>query len=494
MGNANLPPGRQITRRQALALGASSIAAWACTTREQPAPVPDRPNIVVYLADSLRRDHLGCYGYGPRTTPSIDRFSSEACVFDRCYSAASWTKPSIASLFTGVLPRVHHAGLAGAWNELSGDVPVQVLRPAFPTLAQQLKAAGYQTAWFLASPVVESQYGFARGVDYYHYCEQEPPSEQALLIMQWLRREAKEPFFLFIHAIDPHYPYVAPNDAFERLHGMSREDYLASLAGPEGDLLRSYVQEHGNVFNLPGIERTSFYGLSRKGLALLNGLYDAEIAHIDHQFGRILSTMRGRDLLERSITVFTSDHGEAFGEHGFFYHAHIPFEHQIRVPLVIRLPGPPRPLRVPYTVSQCDLNATLLRLAGARTPAFVRGDSYFDVQCNLAVHGHRAVHSDYDRNNIRTDAWASCLIQGDLKVMSSPGNDGVHAFDLTQDPGEMDDLMAGSRGQSREIQSLIERFFDEWTRDIDLARAFGEPEWTMAGHENRQALEALGYL
>lgn len=494
MGDEILRSTARISRRQALTVGALSVAGWARASRESSVTRPHRPNIIVYLADSLRWDRLSCYGFQRPATPTIDKFSAEACLFERCYSASTWTKPSIASLFTGVPPRIHEAALAGAWNEDNGNIPVHLLRPSFPTLAERLKSAGYQTAWFLANPVVESQYGFARGVDRYRYVQTEPVSDQALAVMQWLRKEAREPFFLFVHAIDPHYPYMAPDEAFHRLYQRSRQDFLNCHPGRDGDFFRSYVQERGNVFNNTELGRTSFRDLSPKGLAILNGLYLAEVAHVDHQFGRILNTLRGKGYLERSVSVFTSDHGEAFGEHGLFYHAHAPYEHQIRTPLVVRLPGPPRPQRVTQTVSLCDLYPTLLHLAGVRPPAFVHAESLFDEQLDVAVRDHHAVHADYDHNSPVTDAWSACMVLGDLKVMRTPHDDGIHAFDLAEDPGELNDLMMAGRGQSGEIQVLIERFLDEWSRDRCLARAFGEPEYIAEEDDSREALRALGYI
>lgn len=486
---------RQMTRRQALALGLYTVAGWGCSPPLAHTAVTARkPNFVVFLADSLRPDHLGCYGYPAPTSPVLDRFSETCHQFDRCYASGTWTRPSVNSLFTGLLPTVHQAVLGIQEEDSRKSARVQRLRGVFPVLHQQLGMAGYHTAWFLANPVVESQYGLGRGWNQYHYVAMEPASEQALLVSHWLRKEAREPFFLFVHCMDPHDPYVAPEDAFLRLHGQTSEAYLAELKGPDGDLLRAYLKMNGSLLNTPDSNLTSFRNLSQEGLRFLIGLYDAGIAHADRQFGRILAMLEARGLMDRTLIAVLSDHGEAFGEHGYFYHGHSPFEHQVRVPLLMRIPKQSQKIRVPWTVSLCDVHASLLEMAGVNHGGLSHGKTLFRTSGELAVTGHRAVFADFNGKQQNPAYWDAAMIMGPLKAVQLRQESELKVFDVAADPGETQDILKTGRGASAEIQLLVEQFLDERGRHLDQSRAFGPPEWVEAEAQNREALEALGYL
>lgn len=496
--------GRRFTRREMLVLAAGLYGLQSCTRKGESCLVSSapQPNVIIFLADSLRADHLGCYGYPKPTSPNIDALSQESYLFERCYSAATWTKPSIASLFTGVPPSVHQAGCRSHPREHSRPRSAQRLRASFPTLAEELQKAGYQTAWFLGNPLVVSEYGFARGMGHYCYQVNRPVAEQISNISHWLRTEAREPFFLMIHMMDPHYPYTAPAEAFRRLYNVSPKEYLSPLTGYDSDFLHNYVARAGFMPNAPSGEgtlsdsrkRAIFQGLSVEGRKSLAGLYDAEINHADHLFGQVLDTLRGTDRFGRSVIVATSDHGEAFGEHGLFYHQNPPFECQIRVPLVIRVPASPRnPVRVPHTVSQCGLFATLLSFAGAETPNHVVDAPFFDGSGQLAVTNHLPAFSSFDHWSEDPADWDISMVVGGLKVTRRATGE-FCVCDLNNDPGECSNLLDTADAPPDSVRQTVERFRQELDRQEKLARSFGEPEWMTESKENFAAAEALGYL
>ncbi len=186
------------------------VAGSPCEPRlaNDPARRPGlRPNIVVYLIDALRADRVGCYGYDRGTTPRIDEFASTALVFTDAQAQTSWTRPAVASIFTGLLPQQHRAIDKG-----------DVLPDQATTLAELLSAAGYQTAAVISNGNVARAFGFAQGFDYFKRLEQVTVGREVVrsgdlnpAVFSWLDRERDStPFFLYVHTVDPHLPYDPP--------------------------------------------------------------------------------------------------------------------------------------------------------------------------------------------------------------------------------------------------------------------------------------------
>ena len=174
---------------------------------------PKRPNIIIYLVDALRADHLGCYGYQKPVSPHIDAFAQDATLFENAIAQSSWTKASVASLFTGLTPTVH--GIHGREDRLS-DKAV--------TLAETLRAEGYRTAAFMTNTSVGEAFGFGQGFDEFVKLPvsiRQLSEEVNKRVFAWLqkRQEDKRPFFLYVHTLDPHGPYSPPQDFRERFAG-----------------------------------------------------------------------------------------------------------------------------------------------------------------------------------------------------------------------------------------------------------------------------------
>lgn len=482
-----------LTRREMLLQSALSLSALCCDpSKPKDGIAPAKPNIIVFLADSWRNDHVGCNGYPVNVTPEIDRFAESSHIFRRCYSTATWTKPSVASIFTGVYPTVHQAAHAGGWSLSNENAQVQLLRPCFQTIAETLKRAGYQTAWFLGNPMIQEKFGFARGFDTYELILKPDPLPHIKRAAEWLYKEAREPFFLMIHFIDPHFPFI-PKDKFMRqVANQTVFEYLNTIPGADGELLRTYYANNGNVVNLPNYGGTYFKNMSPAGVRALETMYDAEIAGVDQQFGRLRRLLEHLGLFDRSVIAVTSDHGEAFGEHGLFYHQQAPYEHQLRVPLILRLPGQDRGQQVDTPVSLLDLYPTLLAQAGETPPPYIQGHNLFDAQGKLPAGARTPVFIDRDR--FHPNKWDCAVVSGNLKVLNLAREEGIHVFDLEEDPGETRDLMKTSRGQDQDVQEAIEGLLDHHADCLALANAFGPPEWYRPDQQDTAAMEALGYL
>jgi arylsulfatase A-like enzyme len=306
-----------------------------------------RPRGVLLVSiDTLRPDRLGADGSTKDLSPHLDRLAARGVVWERALSSAPWTLPSYASLFTARTPLAHGAGLVKkrqeAWPD-AGDASNELTRlgDAVPTLAEQFQRAGWATAGLHASPFLEPPSGLHRGFDLWqrHAIRADAGVERALA---WIAERGEEPWFLFLHLIDPHLPYAPPDEYMRRHAGVVTADLKAEQF--EVDILRRQEPE----------------GALKQ---LLLALYDAEVAWTDAQLGRLFDGLEANGVLEDIVVALHSDHGEEFWEHGGFEHGHALVESVLHVPLVVAAPGL-APRREGDRVRSMDLGPTLLELAG----------------------------------------------------------------------------------------------------------------------------------
>ena len=293
-----------------------------------PAPMAPTHNVILISIDTLRADHLGCYGYPKPTTPEIDVFRRDAALFEQAIAHAPSTLPSHASIFTSLLPSHHGASVANSFGVDSEAV----------TLTEILKAEGYATAAFNGGLQLDPIYGLDRGFDVYDAVRPSVASADLVVdpvdmfdhavdeAIHWIENieiNRRERFFLFLHTYELHHPYTPTPEALESIGA----DYDGSLPKDISvDLLRRI--NDGDVELEPG------------DLEHIISSYDAELRSVDTAFGRLIDFLREEDLYADAIIVFTSDHGEEFGERGFVgWHAHTLYDELLRVPLLVKLPG-----------------------------------------------------------------------------------------------------------------------------------------------------------
>jgi arylsulfatase A-like enzyme len=292
-----------IPRVLKFAVGLLGLSLLSCAPND-----PPRPHIFVYLIDTLRADHVGCYGYARPTTPVIDGFADDAFQFANAYSASPWTRPSVASLFTGVPPVIHGVRGRAGWAESS-----------LTTWAERLKERGYSTVAHFTNGNLEQRYGLGQGFDEYVF-EEKPgkvylPSPE--LHERWLKAvdEAvtglETPLFHYVHSMDPHVPFT-----------------------PQREFRQPFVRDEVRW-------KDWFDGDAKAGesIRIDYNRYNAEIRQNDHAFGLFLDALRARGWYEDSWIVLVADHGEEFREHGFRGHGNGLWENLLRVPLIVRPPG-----------------------------------------------------------------------------------------------------------------------------------------------------------
>lgn len=326
---------------------AVAVLALAAGCGGAPAPPPEAfadYNVLVIVIDSLRADHLGCYGYHRPTSPAIDAMAAEGVLFERAQSNSSYTNESIAALFSGRLPSAQPSG--AGWQARPD--------PEVPTLAERFQAAGYATGMFSNTPQLNFP-AFWRGFDETEcYAEWGHSGLGPRLVDRALRfyrdhRTGKS--FVYLHFLDPHSPYDPPDDFYRK---------FADPPLPRDQWMRLWEDVRPHV---PALVEAGF-GPEDPRFADLVARYDAEIAFEDSNLARLFAGMRRFGVLDRTLVVITADHGEEFLDHGYVEHAWRVYWESVHVPLIIHAPHALPPARLAHRVSLVDLTPTLLSFAG----------------------------------------------------------------------------------------------------------------------------------
>ena len=341
-----------------LALTAATYAATltACGPPPPTGPtLPARSNVLLITVDTLRADHLGAYGYVRNTSPNLDRLAAEGVRFDQPVVQWPKTGPSFASMFTSTYPKDN-----GIVRRIGQPLPCR-----FRMLAEELRDAGYQTHAVVANAAVSSDFYFDQGFDSYLQSWDLPPPDGidptgaeaitrlAVGLMEQIEQQADKPWFLWVHYLDPHFPYTPPGEWSDDFQG--DEQWSAEPAIAISERPRQQMTGIGQQQVLDGRDELAFY-VAR---------YDAEIAYVDHWIGELLGEAGDRGLMDETLTVFTSDHGESLGEHAYYFdHGRFGFETCLRVPLMFHYPGVLEPRVDGEPAELIDLAPTVLQAAG----------------------------------------------------------------------------------------------------------------------------------
>jgi arylsulfatase A-like enzyme len=403
--------------------GGMRRAFWGTPALTVDAPAP---LVVIYLVDTLRADHTGPYGYGRDTTPELVAFARDAVVFEKAIAHASWTKPSVASILTSLLPGQHRA--------------VQLrdaLDTAHVTIAEMLAAKGYATGAAIANSVIYlKDAGFDRGYDFFAglHGEEDRPSklvEAAVVVdtgLAWLDARRGLPTFLYVHTMDPHVPYQPP-PPFDRKFPPAP------------------IPDH------PGADPRTDYKEPRD-LDRLIAQYDGDVAYGDREFGRFVRGLKARGLYDRALVVFLGDHGEEFLDHGKWLHGRSVFDELVRIPLVVKFPGQNNAgRRVAAQVRAVDVLPTVLASEGLPVPS---PPAIAGRPLQLAVQGagpelpavSEISHRGFVAHGIRTNA--------DKFVQRfSPEQDELY-FDLVKDPKERTSILSERPERVRTLRAGVE--------------------------------------
>jgi len=449
-------PGSGLQWRSLWLLIASCIALTGFFGEE--ACAGDSSSVIVIIIDTVRADHLGCYGYDRATSPHIDAFSGECVLFRNAITPAPWTTPAIAGMFTGQYPRV-----------LGYDAEAVVLDDKVLCLAEIFKNEGYATAGVISHIFVSSDLGFEQGFDLFDeenaqgHGHISSPSVTDKGIA-FVNAHKGENFFLFLHYFDPHCDYI--------LH----EEY---------DFYPSY---DGDLYSGQPIEelREAASRMTSEDRRYLNALYDSEIRFTDEHIGRLFQHLKDIGIYEDLTIVIAADHGEAFLERGddWIGHTRNVYQELIHVPFMIRLPGAGEGVTVDRKVSLLDFMPTVVGAAGLEVPEGYEHDA-LDLLDGDGDKQREFVFSE-------TGRWGKqkTLISGDWKVTLDRIAGSTMLYDLASDPGELRNAADDDDELFRRLRAKLL----EIDYDLKMARSRFRVRSPKLSPEQVEKLKSLGYI
>ena len=488
------------SRRHMLRLAGCTSGAALCHLAGSRLPVQAeaaplrarRPNIIWIVLDTARKDRLSCYGHTRDTSPRIDEIAAEGVLFRTAVSSSPWTLPSHASMFTGMSAGAHKAT---CWRPF--------LDERYPTVAEVLGAAGYQTLCFSNNPYLYADYGIKRGFDACQpisKAEWEEHGDKGAFktnekVKGWFlgERDADRPFLLVLNYVEPHLPFsqLPEPHAAKYLPGQGKADIAAQLK--KKNIESAWVYLAGK------------FTLNEEDCHLLHALYDAGIAYLDRRVGELLDFFRKQQILDDSLLIITSDHGEGLGEHALMEHQFSVYEPVLAVPLILRYPalgGEGQEIARP--VQTLDLFPTIAQLLELRWEgeSWLQGHDLFDGENSSpyafseywpAIGTMERIRKlsprlDMGRFNrvlkaVRTDRYKyiwSCCGQREL-------------FDLAKDPRETQNLIAKKTDVARELDQVLQAY-------LTAQQAVGPGETPPDGGSQKvdaavkEQLENLGYF
>jgi arylsulfatase A-like enzyme len=398
----------------------------------------------------------------------MDAFAASSVVFDEARAHTSWTRSSVLSILSGLLPTSHGV------HEDDAVVPEEIT-----LISEVLHRAGYRTASVVTNGMVSARFGFDQGYDHFVRLKEQHAKNPEIhqlsdrlneVFVEWLDGvDGNRPFFAYLHATDPHAPYLP------------RSPYRETFA------LDSHFEwgHHGFIEQLTQRRIAT----EEEHVRSLTALYEAEIAYNDAQFRVLLNSLRERGLERSTIVVLTADHGEEFHDHGRWQHGFTLYEEQLHVPLVMRLPSTsPIGRKRSDPVQHIDLMPTLLHVAGVGPPAGLAGTVLIGHDgSDLLAPPNRAVFAVLERHpRFRK---VDSVVKGRFKLIRNQVYDlarpRLELFDIAADPAELRDVAARYPVVSGWLETLLDR-----ARDVNVFRTSAAD----LDLETEQALRALGYL
>ncbi|MDH5672210.1 MAG: sulfatase-like hydrolase/transferase [Myxococcales bacterium] len=442
--------------------------------RKQPPPVK---NVVVVLVDTLRADKLSPYSPETRVkTPGLTTFLKTAAVMKNARTQENWTKPSVATLLSSLLPWEH--------NAVTGDAKVPQSVELLPEL---LRKRGFYTGSFIANGYVSDKFGFKQGWHTYRNYIREGRRTKAQYVaadvLDWLDSRPKDkPFLLYMHTIDPHVPYRPPTSFVS----MYDEPYSGKV-------------DFSNTATLLEKIKVGSVALQDRDKRYLEALYDAEISYHDVHFAAVMEGLEKRGLADETMVVVTADHGEEFWDHGSVGHGHSVYDELLHVPLIVRIPGLTEGKQVVEdSVGLVDVMPTILEALGQEVPEHLSGRSFLPELRGQRPSAPRTAVSGF------MTGWRTLSV-GRLKFIQRTLKD-VWLYDVESDPSEKKDLAESHPIALRYARGMLGLTLAEQERGSQPSQAQpseAKPrapkrkhrqEKTTIDAETEAQLRALGYV
>ena len=389
-------------------------------------------NIVLITLDTVRADHLHCYGNAKIKTPTIDALANRGVLFEKAVAQAPLTLPSHASMFTGTNPNVHHVRDTGGF----------VLQPSSVTMATILRKHGWNTAAFVSAVVLKRAFGFNQGFSTYDDRMPGGSGGEGMMrnagvtvdhALAWLNTQSSQPFFVWLHFYDAHQPYVQPPAEFQRQY--------------------------------PG------------------DTYDAEIAYMDQQLGRFVSAVKKKSSAQNTLFIVLSDHGESLGDHGEYQHGVFLYDSTVRIAWIMAGPGVPSGVRVLQQARTIDLLPTVLDLMGGKESSAVQGTSLVPAFSGKPVATEYSYEETMYPKFIMN--WASLrgIHTADWMYVRAPKPE---LYDLKTDPAELHNVIDAHPKEYRELDAQLKLLIGNNGKEKVVSQQMDE--------QTMQKLRSLGYL
>lgn len=426
-----------------------------------------RPNVVLILVDAMRADRLGPYGFTFRnTTPNLNRFAARSAVFENAISQAAWTVPSIATLFSGVDPQAHRVL---SYRSADSGGAIDVLAESNETIAEQFKRAGYSTHALLKSIVVDKERGMAQGFDSFTIVnpktsQADGPSGSELTDAAITHLKAMQaagtPFFTYLHYMDTHSPYKAPEPYYSKYRG----SYSGPVTGAHRQMEQAY-EKGGVVPTADDIEA-------------MKALYDADVEYWDSQFGRLMTHIVASGLDPNTIVMVVADHGEAFWEHGKIFHGEV-YQENLQIPFIVKAPGI-KAGRYQQWSQLVDAPPTLADLAGIKKSSLWTGVSHAPSLTGTGAATTAPVYAEYGDLQVIIDQT------GKKMIVRKSGNE---CYDLAKDPKEKASVCTPA-----EVERLKKLMETRVCKARALAERLKSSGTASVDDEQAAQLAALGYV
>lgn len=477
-----------------LALGTAALPL-SCTGGGGTGRPAARPNILLISLCSVRPDHMQCYGYARETTPTLTEFAREASVFTHAVTQWPKTVPAFAALMTGKYPHTTH---------VMRMTPRQRLGDEHQTLAEALQAAGYVTGAFISTPALNPAANVGQGFDQRSetYLNDRKFQYTTHAAVEWLKQlPPGKPFFAWVHYNNAHYPYTAEGapDA-DMFVGDAHYDPARQISPhPTGRLPLNVPDTHPCALpmlrpDLGYVHREALLPERPNEYAFYVARYDAGIFAADRMIGELLAKLGEAGRLENTVVALVGDHGEALGEHNFYFeHGRFPYDDTARVPLMIRAPRrAARQIATP--VESFALMPTLLDLAGVPVPSEVEARSLLPLldgrNAGDLVFSESGYQFEYTLSVRDAQRWKLIHIpsRADRALMN---NVEFELYDLNADPRELNNLYAAQPQRAAELRRALDRWSASWIRDAYSVHSVFDA--TLDAETIRQ-LRTLGYV
>ena len=438
--------GRSFLRISSAAILAAGVAA--CAPEPPSAEDAVARHAILIVIDTLRADRVGFMGADRPTSPRVDQLARDGTSFSNAYANSPWTVPSTATILTSLYPSEHGAEVIGDVRNLA-DTPPRQIHAAVRSIGEILQESKFRCGLFSANP-----YLFGRFKDGYDtsFVERQSATTITDLALEYIESVHNDRFFVHIQYMDLHPPIEPPAPYFDL--------FLTPEAGPRDERHKEWAFSRGR-----DLTTDDFVDFRDNKLAL----YDGALRYIDNEIGRLVDTLDSLEILEDTLIVVTSDHGEEFWDHaeleaslggdprGYYGigHGHSLFEELLRVPLLFFGPGASSGLTVDDPTSLLDLAPTMLGLLDVRIPEQMLGKNHRSVVGGGEMTPSVSTPIYAESPAYGPNAW--CLIEGGWKVIAR--DDGVRLlYDLTSDPRETHDLASDNLELERKMQDRLDSF------------------------------------